>query len=220
MGIPDQVEGQNYGFGVKAGFSAVTQTGNFIFSDGNVNLNLSSGIMAGYSVGFFTRLMLNERYMLVAELNLVRFGASYDDSFQFQNQEISTISKTAIRYIQIPVLIEWHTKAPDLGPYRYQRPFLSFFGSSGFYGGYRLDAVFSGKNSAEFLGVDFETEFSNNVTDTFKAFDAGLILGGGIEYGLKRKYGFETRLVMGLLDVGKNAPARNIGVIFGLYFLM
>lgn len=217
---PVQVHAQQYGFGIKTQAAVMTQTGNFKFNEGAVSLDLSSGFISGYSVGFFSRLTLDDSWKLVTELNFSRYGASYDGSFEFQNQVIFTESTTGIRYFQIPVLLEWHTLAPDLGPYRYQRPYWSWHAKGGIYGGYRIDAVFSGNNSAEILGVNFASEFSNDVTDSFKAFDAGITLGGAVEYGLRRKYGFETRFVMGLYDVGNNNTTRNIGLLFGFYYLL
>jgi hypothetical protein len=220
IGTPFHSEAQDYGFGVKTGFLTVTQTGNFIFSDGDINVDLDSGYMAGYTFGVFTRLTIDNNLRLLTELNYSRYGAAYDGSFVFQNQQIFTKSVTGIRYLQVPVMVEWYTDPPDLGPYRYQRPYWSWIVKGGLYAGYRVDAVFSGTNTARILGVDFESDFSNNVTDSYKAFDAGLTIGGGLEYGLTRKYGFETRFVMGLLDVGNEMNTRNMGLVFAFYFVM
>ena len=220
IGIPVQSEAQDYGFGMKTGFSVVTQTGNFIFTDGNINVDLTPGLMAGYTLGAFTRLTIDNNLRLLTELNYSRYGAAYDGSFVFQNQQIFTKSETGVRYVQVPVMVEWHTSPPDLGPYRYQRPYWSWIVKGGLYGGYRVDAVFSGTNTAQILGVDFESDFRNDVTGSYNAFDAGVTIGGGVEYGLTRKYGFETRFVMGLLDVGNEMSTRNVGFVFAFYFVM
>jgi hypothetical protein len=221
IGVPAGIHAQDYGFGAKTGFSVVTQTGNFIYSEGDINVDLSSGYMAGYTLGVFTRLTVDRNLRLITELNYSRYGAAYDGSFIFQNQQIFTKSTTGVRYLQVPVMLEWHTSPPDLGPFRYQRPYWSWLARGGLYGGYRIDAVFSGTNTAQILGVNFERDFSNNVTDSYKAFDAGLTFGGGVEYGLTRKYGFEARFVMGVLDVGdENMTTRNLGFVFAFYFVM
>lgn len=217
---PVVTSAQDYGFGIKTGFMAVTQTGNFIYSDGDISVDLSSGYMAGYTLGLFTRLTLDNNFRLLTELNYSRYGATYDGSFSFQNQQIFTKSETGIRYLQVPVMVEWHTNPPDLGPYRYQRPYWSWILKGGLYGGYRFDAIFSGTNTARILGVDFESDFRNDVTESYKAFDAGLTIGGGIEYGLSRKYGFETRIVMGILNVGKEMNTRNMGLVFAFYMVI
>ena len=211
---------QDYSFGVKIGFSVVTQTGNFAYADGEVDLELESGFMAGYSFGVVSRLTLGSNWNLLTELNYSRFGASYDDSFQFQNQQIFAVGKTRINYIQVPVMVDWQTGPPDLGPYRYQRPYISWHARGGLYGGYRVNARFSGTNTAQILGVDFESEFSNDVTDTFQAFDFGLTAGGAVEYGLRQKFGFETRLVLGMLNAGTNMDSRNMGLVFGFYWMI
>jgi hypothetical protein len=220
FGTPSHSQAQEYGFGVKTGLTVVTQTGNFIFNDGDINVDLDSGYMAGYTLGLLTRLTIDNNLRLLAEINYSRYGAAYDGSFVFQNQQIFTKSETGVRYVQVPVMVEWHTNPPDLGPYRYQRPYWSWTVKGGLYGGYRADAVFSGTNTARILGVDFESDFSNNVTDSYKAFDAGVTFGGGVEYGLTRKYGFETRFVMGVLDVGNEMNTRNMGFVFAFYFVM
>lgn len=220
ISVPLGMNAQDYRFGLKTGFSAVTQTGNFVFSEGNIDVDLSSGYMAGYTLGLFTRLTLDNNLRLIAELNYSRYGATYDGSFSFQNQQIFTKSETGIRYLQVPVMVEWHTNPPDLGPYRYQRPYWTWIAKGGLYGGYRFDAVFSGTNTAQILGVDFESEFRNDVTDSFKAFDAGLTIGGGLEYGLKQKYGFEARIVIGLLNVGNEMNTRNMGMVFAFYLVI
>ena len=220
IGTPIYSQAQDYGFGGKTGLTVVTQTGNFIFTDGDINVDLESGFMAGYTLGVFTRLAIDNNLRLLTEINYSRYGAAYDGSFVLQNQQIFTRSTTGIRYIQIPVMVEWFTDPPDLGPYRYQRPYWSWIVKGGLYGGYRVDAVFSGTNTARILGVDFESDFSNDVTDSYKAFDAGLTIGGGIEYGLNRKYGFEARFVMGVLNVGNEMNTRNRGLVFAFYFVM
>ena len=217
---PIHSQAQDYRFGVKTGFLSVTQTGNFIFSDGGINVDLDSGYMSGYTLGLFTRLTIDNNLRLLTEINYSRYGAAYDGSFVIQNQQIFTQSTTGVRYVQVPVMVEWYTDPPDLGPYRYQRPYWSWIVKGGLYGGYRIDAVFSGTNTARILGVDFESDFSNGVTDSYKAFDAGVTIGGGVEYGLTRKYGFETRFVMGVLDVGNEINTRNMGFVFAFYFVM
>ena len=220
IGTPFHSQAQESGFGVKTGFTVVTQTGNFIFTDGDINVDLDPGYMSGYTLGLFTRLTIDNNLRLLAEINYSRYGAAYDGSFVFQNQQIFTKSETGVRYVQVPVMVEWHTSSPDLGPYRYQQPYWSWIVKGGLYGGYRADAVFSGTNTARILGVDFESDFSNDVTGSYKAFDAGVTIGGGVEYGLTRKYGFETRLVMGVLDVGNEMNTRNMGLVFAFYFVM
>lgn len=214
---------QNVGIGIKAGFNKSMQLNNFKFSSSELTLDLDPAFTTGFNLGLIYRNRIARNFRIQAEPTFLRIGARYKESFTFRGFEFQTDSETKLSYIQLPLVLNLTTTPPDLA--EFPRPWeeTTYHLSTGFYGSYLLDAIFSGINSGTPLGVDFEQEFSNDVTSQFNEYDAGLILGGGLEHGLHNKIGVETVLMVGLLN-SKNETAteikpNNLSISFSVYYI-
>ena len=214
---------QNVGLGVKAGLDFSTQLNNFRFISGDLELELDPSFTTGYHLGLVYRNRLSNNFRIQAEPSFLRIGANYEESFTFRGFDFETDSETKLSYLHLPVILELTTTPPDLAEFPKPWEETTYHATFGLYGSYLLDAVFSGTNSGTPIGVDFEEEFSNDVTSQFNEYDAGIIIGGGLEYGYQNKIGFETRLMLGMLDSGNAGSAEikpnNLSVSFAMYYL-
>lgn len=177
----------------------------------------------GYHLGLIYRNRISPNIRIQTEPSFLRIGAQYKESFNFRGFDFETDSKTKLSYIQLPLLLEWTTTPPDLQEFPKPWEETTYHLSIGLYGSYLVDAVFEGTNSGNPIGVDFEEAFSNDVTSSFNSFDAGFILGGGLEYGYLNKIGIETRVMMGILNSVNASKTEfkpnNLFVSIAMYYL-
>ena len=197
-----KVSAQEIGIGVKAGANFSTQLNNFQFTTGDLQINLDPSFTFGYHLGLIYRQRIARNFRMQAEPTFLNIGASYKDSFTFRGFDFQTDSKTRLSYIQLPLMLEWTTTPPDLKEVPVPWEITTYHASIGLYSSYLVDAIFSGNNSGSPIGVDFDEEFSNDVTDQLNYFDAGFIIGGGLEYGHKDKMGIEARVMLGMFNSG------------------
>lgn len=216
-------QAQNVGLGVKAGLDFSTQLNNFQFTSGELELDLNPTFTTGYNLGLIYRNRLTPNVRIQTEPSFLRVGAKYKESFTFRGFDFETDSETKLSYIHLPVLIELTTTPPDLEKFPKPWEETTYHATIGLYGSYLLDAVFSGTNSGSPIGVDFEEEFSNDVTSQFSDFDAGFIIGGGLEYGYQNKIGIETRLMLGMLNSANASETEfkpnNLSISVAMYYL-
>lgn len=214
---------QNIGLGAKAGLDFSTQLNNFQFTSGDLALDLEPTFTTGYHLGLIYRNRLSGNFRIQAEPAFLRIGANYEESFTFRGFDFQTDSETKLSYLHLPVVLELTTTPPDLQEFPKPWEETTYHATLGFYGSYLLDANFAGTNSGTPIGVDFEEEFSNDVTSQFNDFDTGFIIGGGLEYGYQNKIGLETRLMLGLLNSNDENSTEfkpnNLSVSFAIYYL-
>ena len=214
---------QNVGIGIKAGLDFSTQLNNFTFQSGDLNLDLDPNFKVGYQFGLVYRNRIARNFRIQAEPTFQNIGASYKESFTLRGFDFQTDSETNLRYIHLPVVLELTTTPPDLEEFPKPWEETTYHATIGLYGSYLLDAEFSGRNSGTPIGIDFEEQFSNDVTSQVNEYDAGFIVGGGLEYGYQNKIGVETRLMLGMLN--SNNPNKtefkpnNLSVSVALYYL-
>lgn len=214
---------QNTGIGIKAGLDFSTQLNNFKFNSGDLTLNLSPTFTSGYQIGLIYRNRIAKNFRIQAEPSLLRIGARYNESFTFRNFEFQTDSETKLLYAHLPVVLELTTTPPDLEEFPKPWEETTYHLTLGIYSSYLVDATFSGINSGSPLGVDFEEEFSNDVTSQFNKYDVGFIIGGGFEYGYQNKIGIESRLIFGVIDSNESNNNKirlgNLWLSFAMYYL-
>lgn len=215
--------GQDVGIGLKAGLDFSTQLNNFQFTSGDLELDLDPSFTTGYNLGLIYRNRLSPNFRIQAEPAFVQIGARYKNSFTFRGFEFGTDSETELSYLQLPILFEFTTTPPDLKEFPIPWEETTYHATVGFYGSYLISATFAGTNTGAPIGIDFEEEFSNNVTSQFNEYDAGVILGAGLEHGYQNKIGLETRLLLGLLNTNNASntefKANNLAISVAVYYL-
>jgi len=217
--------GQGVQIGVSAGANVSSHLKNFQFQDGDINLDFSPGTKLGLNGGLILRVPINESLRFHAEPSIARIGARYDDSFELRGFNFQSDSKTDLLYIQLPLLLQLSTTPPERTVYGRQRAQTTYHLTGGFYGGYLLDATFSGTNSGAPIGIQFQGDFSEDVVDQYKQYDGGFILGGGMEHGVKSKIGLEVRAFFSVTDSGNREALelfkpQNMGVTMAVYYLL
>ena len=221
----DKVIGQGVQVGATAGVNVSSHLKNFLFEEGDINLDFNPSTKLGFNGGLMVRVPINESFRFQAEPSIAMIGARYDDSFVLRGFDFQSDSKTDLLYLQLPVLIQLSTTPPERTVYGRQRAETTYHLTGGFYGGYLLDATFTGTNRGAPIGIQFEGDFTEDVSNQYKQYDGGLILGGGIEHGSKSKIGLEVRAFISVTDSGERDvleffKPQNMGVTFGVYYLL
>ncbi|TVR32017.1 MAG: PorT family protein [Balneolaceae bacterium] len=214
---------QRLGLGVTAGVNTSTHLENFRFVSGDINLDFSPGISTGFNAGLMVRQGITQRFRFQAEPSIAMLGASYDDSFTLRGFDFETDSKTQLLYVQLPLLIQFTTVPPERTVFGRQRSETTYHLTGGVFGGYLLDAQFSGSNSGAPIGIEFQGAFSEDVRNQYKEYDGGVVLGGGLEHGHNSKIGLEARIMFSVIDSGDadfSFRPQNIGVSFSLYYML
>jgi len=219
------VIGQNIQVGITAGANVSSHLKNFLFEDGDIDLDFNPNTKFGLNGGLILRVPINESLRFHAEPTVAMIGAKYDDSFVLRGFDFQTDSKVDLLYIQLPLLVQLSTVPPERTVYGRQRAETTYHLTGGFYGGYLLDATFTGTNRGAPIGIQFEGDFTEDVSNQYKQYDGGLILGGGIEHGSKSKIGLEMRAFFSITDSGNRDALelfkpQNMGVTFGVYYLL
>lgn len=222
--VPINTNGQSTGFGVFGGVNASTHLNNFRFVSGDIDIDFDPKLSLGYQGGLVFRRSISPSLRFQAEPSVAWLGARYEESFMLRGFELETDSKTKLTYIQLPLLLQLTTQPNRRPAYGRQEASTTYHLTSGFYGGYLLNSEFSGTNSGAPLGVEFEGEFANDISDQYSDFDGGVIIGAGFEHGLHNKLGFEVRGLLSVMNTG-DAPElsfepRNMGVTLSIYLLM
>lgn len=217
--------GQGVQIGVSAGANVSSHLNNFQFEEGDINLDFNPSTKMGFNGGLILRVPINESLRFQAEPSAARIGARYDDSFELRGFNFQSDSKVDLLYLQLPLLLQLSTVPPERTVYGRQRAETTYHLTGGFYGGYLLDATFSGSNSGAPIGIQFEGDFSEDVVDQYKTYDGGLIFGGGMEHGAKSKVGLEVRAFFSVIDSGNRDSLelfkpQNMGITFAVYYLL
>ena len=219
-----ETNSQNLGIGVTAGVNTSTHLHNFRFAIEDISLDLSPGISSGYNAGIIIRQGIHHNLRFQAEPGIAFLGAKYDDSFTLRGFDFQTESETELLYVQLPLLLQLTTTPPERTVYGRQWPETTYHLTGGIFGGYLLDGTFSGTNTGAPIGIEFQGDFSNNITDQYTFYDAGVVLGGGLEHGFNTKFGLEARLIFSVVNSGDapqiNFRTQNIAATLSFYFLL
>lgn len=201
-----QKQPTNTSFGITASIGSSTHLKNFRFVSGDIDLDFTPNFTTSFNAGFIFRQKLTERLRFQAEPSLARLGGSYSEGFELRGFNFQTESQTELLYVQLPLLLQITTVPPDVTVYGRHRPRTTYHITTGVYGGYLLNAQFSGENTGAPIGIEFAGTFSNDIKDQYSEFDAGTLLGVGFEHGYGTKIGLEGRVHFSVIDSG-NADA-------------
>ena len=222
--ITNNTNGQSVGFGIKAGPNYTSHLSNFRYVSDDINLELTPTFSSGYNIGFVYRLKLSENYRFQIEPSVVTMGAKYDEGFTLRGFEFQTESETTLMYIQLPFLIQLTTSPDKRTVYGRQYTSTTYHFTTGLYGSYLLSAQFTGTNTGQPVGINFTGDFANDVTGQYSEYDAGIMIGFGLENGDLNRIGLDARLMYSVIDSGDvtgfTFEPKNIGAIFSVYFLL
>jgi len=217
------IHAQRLGLGVTAGVNTSTHLENFRFVSGDINLDFSPGTKTGFNAGLMVRQGITERFRFQAEPSIAMLGARYNDSFTLRGFDFETDSKTRLLYVQLPLLIQFTTVPPERSVFGRQRSETTYHLTGGVFGGYLLDAQFSGRNSGAPIGIEFQGAFTEDVRNQYKEYDGGVIFGGGLEHGHNSKIGLEARIMFSVFDSGDadfSFKPQNMAVSLSLYYML
>ena len=223
LGAGNKLKAQPLEFGITGGVNISTHLDNFRFSEADINLNLTPKTTIGYQAGLMARKNLKRYLKFQAEPSVILLGASYEETFTLRGFEVQTDSKTELLYFRLPLLLQLSTAPAQQVVYGRQKPTTTYHLTGGIFGGYLLDAQFSGTNFGAPIGVPFKSDFSNDISSQYSNYDGGLILGAGFEHGNNNKVGIEAR---GHFSAYKSGSApdmsfnpQNMAVTFAAYVL-
>ena len=190
---------------------------------GDIDLDFTPNFTTNFTAGFMVRQKITDHIRFQAEPSLTRFGASYSEGFELRGFNFQTESQTELLYAQLPLLLQFTTVPPEVTVYGRHRSRTTYHVSAGVYGGYLLNAQFSGENTGAPIGIEFSGTFSNDVKDQYSDFDAGTLLGLGFEHGYGTKFGLEGRVHFSVLDSGDATEftfePQNLALSVVAYFL-
>ncbi|MDZ7693187.1 MAG: porin family protein [Balneolaceae bacterium] len=226
--IPNQTKAQGIEFGITGGMNISTHTNKFKFIDDDIDLTYTPKVVTGFQGGFILRKQLSESVRLQTEPSFILLGARYNESFDLRGFEFQTDSRTRFLYLQMPLLLQFSTVPEERTVYGREYPKTTYHITGGIYGGYLPYASFEGTNIGDPVGISFEGEFQNNVTDQYKSYDGGLVFGLGFEHGLRSKIGFEARAMYSVFDAseyqGNTSPfsfkMHNMAATLSVYFIL
>jgi hypothetical protein len=218
-----ELKAQSVEIGLIGGTNISSHVNNFRFSEGDINLDLTPEMTIGYQAGLIARKAIGPSWRFQAEPTLILLGAKYNESFTLRGFDIQTDSKTELLYLQLPLLLQLTSHQPKQKVYGDQKAVTTYHLSGGIFGGYLLDAEFSGTNSGAPFGVPFQDDFTNGVSSQYSDYDGGVILGVGFEHGLDKKIGLEARAMYSVLDSGNASQLafepHNMSASLAVYFM-
>ncbi len=147
----------------------------------------------GVNIGFKGNYSFSDLFSLGAEVCFEQKGA-VDEAFDIN---------TNLSYLTLPFYIKW-----GLGDKS------RFFLISGVYGSYLLNAVKKGEKRVDGRYVSVNDDLS----DSFRSYDAGIVLGGGVMVELNWDFDFfvSVRTGFGIPDISENQPCKPKNYHFGV----
>ncbi len=222
-GTVDKSEAQRLGIGLTGGINAGSSLQDFQYVSGDIDLGLSPKIAVGFNAGVLVRGVLTQSLRLQAEPSLAILSTRYNESITLNESIFQTTSKTELIYVQLPLLLQLTTVPPERNIYGREMSETTYHLTAGVFGGYLLDGRFTGVNTTEPTENQIESRFSNDITGQVSEYDAGVILGGGLEHGLRSKIGLEARIHFSLLDSRKSNQydiiPNNLALSLAVYYL-
>ena len=218
------LKAQTLQFGAIGGLNFSSHLNNFRFADRDINLDLDPKMSFTFQGGLILRKHISPSFRLQLEPTFIQLGATYNQLFTIRGFELETESQTRLSYIQLPLLAQLSTHKAQQVVYGRPQTSTTYHMTGGIFGGYLLDAEFTGTNSGAPIGVPYRGEFSNDVKSQYSTYDGGVIFGLGLEHGQEKKVGLETRAQYSVLGSG-DAPnlqfePQNIAVTLSVYLIL
>lgn len=214
-GIGIQSNAQPLEFGISRGINISTHTEKFRYSGNYLTPKATTDL--------HTNLIVRKKLSslrLQFEPSLTILGAKYDEPVTIQGEELQTKSETQLKYLQLPLLVQFPIELPEDRIFLLPLP-TTYHLSSGIFWSYLLDARLEGTNTKD--NSSQKESFSEDVIIQYSRYDGGVILGAGFEYGTDFKIGFETRVQYTALQAYNSNPRyrpKNTAVTFALYLLL
>jgi opacity protein-like surface antigen len=161
----------------------------------------------GSAIGFTYGLMMDfdftSNYAISTGIELShRKGKTKNDSLSF---------KYNLQYIDLPVALKLRTN--EIG-------YITYYGKFGFIPGINVKATYDLESSTDLVADDDDVKFSSDIN----AFNLGLIVGGGIHYGLSGNTAIMVELLYnnGFIDIlkedGNQLKTSYVALNLGVYF--
>jgi len=210
---------QIFGIGVKGGLNFSTLSGDFVDVNGDFGTDDVFSTQTGFVVGVSFNTSLFPLLSLQPEILYSEKGAKFDVLFDdFDIPGVGDIDASIdLAYLEVPVLLKAGLPIPGFSPFLYAGPSFAFNLSAE--ASYDIDVTVNGMRVSE--------SGSEDISDEIKSFDVGIVLGGGVEFGLPTlKLHAELRYTMGLsnvydlnndnddLDVNNRVLSLMVGVTF------
>lgn len=215
------IKAQPISFGITTGVNISSHLKHFRFSDNNIKLDLRPKVAANYQLGLLGRAKITEFLRLQLEPSVVMLGARYDGTTKFETGNVRTKGRTELLYLQVPLLFQLSTVPSSQTVYGLPFAKTTYHITGGIFGGYLLDARFTGTNSGMGLAAG---DFSNDISDQYKDYDGGVMLGMGFEHGYKSKFGIEIRGLLTIFDNGNgsdpNFKPKNMAASLSIYYVL
>jgi hypothetical protein len=204
---------QIFGIGVKGGLNFANLRGDFILDlDDEFQLDTDLKNSTGFIIGASFRTSLLPFISLQPEILYTEKGAKFEESMMIPvNGSTANAAVEAtidLKYLEVPLLVRAGLPVPGFSPFVYLGPAIAF----------NLSADFT--MEANVMG--FSMKETEDIKDEIKNIDYGLVVGGGLEFGLPLfKLHVEARYTMGLTNVLDNGDMNgDIDLKNGVFSLM
>jgi hypothetical protein len=218
------VNAQNYGIGITGGIGASSHVNSFKYVSGDISLDFSANPSMSYHAGVILRQPVTPNLRVQIEPTFIRLGAIYQEPFELRGFQFETDSRTDLLYLHVPLLFQVTSTPAEQVIFGRPRSQTTFHLTGGAFGSYLLDATFSGENTGAPIGIQFQGDFSNDVSNQYSDYDGGFILGGGVERGHSQRIGIEIRAIVSLLNSGDHPEIdfkpKNIAATVSVYYLL
>jgi hypothetical protein len=203
---------QIFGIGVKGGVNFATLRGDFLLDVDEFQLDTDLKNSTGFIIGASFRTSLLPFISLQPEILYTEKGAKFEESMMIPvnggTANAAVEATIDLKYLEVPLLVRAGLPVPGFSPFVYLGPAIAF----------NLSADFTMEASV----MGFSMKESEDIKDEIKDIDYGLVVGGGLEFGLPLlKLHVEARYTMGLTNVVDNGDMNgDIDLKNGVFSLM
>jgi hypothetical protein len=215
---------QHLNFGLKSGLNASYLHGRYQFTGGDVTLDLTPKLSTRFSGGGLVRYNFTPHFSIQSEFLYTTRGARFRQNVNIHNQDLNLTGKLILTYIEVPLLLRFSTKRPDLSKWFYPEPGITYNVYTGGSFAYKTNSEFSGDVTGVPFGYEFDESFNNRVWDQFTDNDISIIAGAGFEYGVNTRFTLDVRYAISIMDIGNDPQfpreIRNgmVSVLMGVVF--
>lgn len=180
---------QLFGVGVKGGVNFANLSGDFIFREDGITVEPNLKTRPGFVIGASMRSRLLPLISLQPEILYSEKGAKFDLRGQDIGMPGASIDGSIdLKYLEVPILLRVGLPIPGFSPFVYAGPAFAY--------------TLSAETTLEFRLAGFSETETQDIKDEVKNFDYGLVIGGGMEFGLPLiKIHAELRYTLGLRNI-------------------
>jgi hypothetical protein len=215
---------QHLNFGLKSGINASYFHGRYIFTGGDVTLDLTPKLSTRFSGGGLVRYTFTPHFSLQSEFLYITKGVRFKQDVNIHNQDLNLTGNLILTYIEVPLLFRISTKRRERSKWFYPEPEITFNVYTGGSFSYKINSEFSGDVTGAPFGYEFDESFNNRVWNQFTDNDISFIAGVGFEYGVDTRFTMDFRYAISIMDIGNDPQfpqeIRNgmLSVLLGMVF--